>query len=497
MNRTCRASIAFAVLTLALGGLSACGKDSAPGTTTPPPDTTPPPGSTTPPEPHDWPQFGWDVAHSSAPTVPTGIDASNVASMKRQQVSIDGTVDASAIYLHGAQVQGGTHDVFFVTTTYGKTIAIDANDGTILWQYTPSGYDTWAGSSEITNSTPAADPGREFIYAASPDGYIEKLAVADGHVVWRTAITKLATREKIASPLTYFQGRVIAVTGGYVGDAPPYQGHVAILDASSGNLTHVWNSLCSDRLQLLDPNDSGNNCPESRSAIWGRAGAVIDSTTGDIFVATGNGTWDGQTYWGDATIRLDSSASHMLGNYTPTNTDDLNRSDADVGSTSPVLLDGGFVAQGGKDGAIRVLDMSQLSGTTPHRGGEAQTVPTPSGSGLFTAPAVLRTSTTTWMFAAASGGTAAFTFSGGQLHAAWQNGNGGTSPVVAGGLLYVYDPHGALRVYEAETGKLVTTLECGSGHWNSPIVIDGKILLPEGSANSHSTSGVIDIWRLP
>src|SRR2546425_417353 len=77
----------------------------------------------------EWTRFGWDAGRSSAPTTPTGITAANVASLRRQQVAIDGTVDASAIYLHGARVQGRTVDVFFVTTTYGKTLAIDAADG--------------------------------------------------------------------------------------------------------------------------------------------------------------------------------------------------------------------------------------------------------------------------------------------------------------------------------------------------------------------------------
>ena len=147
---------------------------------------------------------------------------------------------------------------------------IDADSGSILWTFTPSGYDSWAGSRRITNSTPVADPSRDFIYAASPDGHVQKLAVGDGHVVWSTAITTLPEREKIASPLNYDRGRVIATTGGYIGDAPPYQGHVAILDAAAGRLVHVWNSLCSDRLSLIEP----RSCAESGNAIWGRAGAV-------------------------------------------------------------------------------------------------------------------------------------------------------------------------------------------------------------------------------
>src|SRR6266571_4291117 len=199
-----------------------------------------------------------------------------------------------------------------------------AADGAVLWTYTPKGYDTWVGSYRITTATPVADPDRAFVYAASPDGQIHKLAVADGRAAWSTAITDFPRREKLASPLNYFRGRVIATTGGYIGDASPYQGHVAILDAANGKLLHVWNSLCSDRPGMLDP----ASCSESGSAIWGRAGAVIDSTTGNIFVATGNGLWDGRAHWGDAVLELDADATRLLGNYTPTNTAALDARDA-------------------------------------------------------------------------------------------------------------------------------------------------------------------------
>jgi outer membrane protein assembly factor BamB len=442
---------------------------------------------------HDWTQFGWDVGRSSASTAPTGIAASAVSTLRRQQVAIDGVVDASAIYLAGVQVQGAPHNVLFMTTTYGKTLAIDADQGTMLWEYTPLGYARWVGSPRITNSTPVADPGRDHIYTASPDGHVQKVAVADGHVVWSTAITLLPEREKIASPLSFFRGHVIAVTGGYIGDAPPYQGHVAVLDAASGRLLHVWNSLCSDRSGLIQP----ESCAESGSAIWGRAGAVIDSTTGDIFVATGNGRWDGHANWGDATLVLDPDATHLLANQTPTNTEELDATDADVGSTSPALVGGGYIVQGGKDGKIRLLQLSEMGGSTPHRGAESQSVATPSGNRLFTAPAVAHTATATWLFVADGSGTAGWTVANGQLHQMWANGNAGTSPVVAGGLLFVYDPAGALHVYDPESGRSLVSLPCGSGHWSSPIVVDGKIVLPEGNANLHDTHGVLDIWRLP
>jgi Glucose dehydrogenase len=442
---------------------------------------------------HDWTRFGWDVSRSGASSDATGITPANIATLRRQQVTLDGTIDSSPIYLHGVQVNGRSHDTFFVTTTYGKTIAIDAADGAVLWRFTPPGFSTWAGTRQVTTATPVADPSRNFIYAASSDGHIQKLSVADGHAVWSTSITNLPRREKIAASLNYDRGRVIAVTGGYIGDTPPYQGHVAILDAATGQLTHVWNSLCSDRPELIEP----ESCTASGSAIWGRAGAVIDPRTGDIFVATGNAPWNGHNNWGDAVIALDSSATRIVDNYTPSNTEELERRDGDLGSTSPVILGGGYYLQGGKDGSIRVLQFGRTRGAAPRRGGELQVVPTPSGADLFTAPAVWHPGSSTIVFAADHGATAAWTFSNGRLTSAWKNRTGGTSPVIAGGLLYVYESGGGLHVYMPTTGKEVAMLEAGSGHWNSPIIVDGRIALPEGDANNRSQTGLLDIWRLP
>jgi hypothetical protein len=442
---------------------------------------------------HDWIRFNVDEGRSGVFNAPTGITADSLPSMQRQQVALDGTVDAAAIYLHDVGVGGAQHDVFFVTTTYGKTIAIDANNGSILWEYTPPNYSQWSGSYRITTATPVADPDRSAIYAASPDGRIQKLAVSDGHAQWSTPITLLPTREKIASALNFSRGHVIAVTGGYIGDAPPYQGHIAVLDAGTGSVVRIWNSLCSDRAGLIDP----SSCGSSGSAIWGRAGAVVDSTTGNILVATGNATWDGRTNWGDAVLALNGNASQLVANYTPSNTETLNSTDADIGSTSPVFLDAGHVLQGGKDGRLRVLDLQSLAGATSHRGGETQSVSTPSGSALFTAPAVWRRADSVWIFAADNGGTAAWTYRNGTLTKAWSATSAGTSPIVAGGMLFVYDPGGTLRVFEPATGKVLGQLSAGSGHWNSPIVADRRIALPQGNANSHATSGTFNIWRLP
>ena len=449
-----------------------------------------------PPTPHDWTRFGYDAARSSSSPFATGITAANAARLQRERVELDGTVDSSPIFLHGVTVGGGAHDVFFVTTTYGKTLAIDAASGRILWRYTPPGYSSWAGSYRITNASPVADPSRAAIYTASPDGRIHKLSVADGTALWSTAITRLPQREKLAAALNFSRGLVIAATGGYVGDAPPYQGHVVTLNPSTGAIAHVWNSLCSNRHAVIEP----SSCSASDSAIWARAGAVVDPSTGRLLVATGNGPWNGRTNWGDSVLELSPDAARLLQNWTPRNQAQLNAGDTDLGSTAPALLGGALAVQGGKDGKLRLLNIRRLNGTThasARLGGELQTLTAPGATDVFTAPAVWRNRGATWMFVATNSGTGAFRLVRGRLRSVWQTRSPGTSPVVAGGLLYVYDPNGALRIYRPASARPVATLPAGAGHWNSPIVAAGRVALPEGDANDHRQSGVLDLYRVP
>ena len=70
--------------------------------------------------------------------------------------------------------------------------------------------------------------------------------------------------------------------------------------------------------------------------------------------------------------------------------------------------------------------------------------------------------------------------------------------MLAGGLLYVYDElHGVLKVYFPVSGANVASLPAASGHWNSPIVVGGRIILPVGSYHDQSGSGVVLIYHLP
>ncbi|HUA70779.1 MAG TPA: PQQ-binding-like beta-propeller repeat protein [Solirubrobacteraceae bacterium] len=457
-----------------------------------------------------WLQFDYDAHRDGVGPAATGITAGNVHRLKLRTVRLPGTVDSSAIELAGVTVRGRRRDVIVMTTTYGRTIALDPGSGRRLWEFTPADIQSYLGSPQITTSTPIADPGGQFVYAASPDGRIHKLSLATGREVrsggWPVRVTFDPTHEKIASPLNISGGSLIVVTDGYIGDAPPYQGHVVTIAMSSGRITAVWNSLCSNRHTLINPPSS---CPGSDSAIWGRNAPVIEPGTGRILVATGNGPFNGSTYWGDSVLELSPDGSTLLHNWTPTDQAQLNSGDQDLGSTSPAVLpvyQGRRLAvQGGKAGVLDLLDLDRLDGTTggagPRLGGQIQQLSSPGGDQVFTAPAVWSHNGRIWVFVGDGSGTWAYTLGGSgaapRLSVAWKSGNGGTSPVIAGGLLYVYDPGGSLDIYEPTTGRRLVSLPAGSGHWNSPIVVGGRVILPVGNANDHSTSGTLDIYHLP
>jgi outer membrane protein assembly factor BamB len=435
----------------------------------------------------DWPMAGFSAARPYSGPTNSGISRKNVGRLQRQQVRLPGTVDSMPIYLHQAMVEGTKRDVFFVTTTYGITLAIGASSGRILWRFTPPGYAGYAGSSQLTTMTPVADPSRDAIYAGAPDGRIRKLSVATGKVRWSTSITRDPSHEKLAAPLDFANGLVIAATGGYIGDAPPYQGHVVTLSPATGKIVAVWNSLCSDRHELIEP----SSCDASDSAIWGRNAPSVDPSSGDILVATGNAPFDGKTNWGDSVLVLSPTAKSLLKHWTPSNQGQLNDDDADVGSTAPGLLSNGYFVQGGKDGKLRLLQLPQLAGPDASTGGELQTVQVPGPTDMFSAPAIWQG---TWVFVATSGGTAAWTLQGGRLVQAWSNTVAGTTPVVAGGLLYV-QWSGDIHVYAPRTGAVLADLPIGDGHWQAPIVVDGRVAAAEGDANHHATSGVLNIYR--
>jgi hypothetical protein len=442
-----------------------------------------------------WPEFGLDAQRTNATNRSTGITAANVTQLRLRRVALPGTADNSAIFLHDVEVEGAPHDVAIVTTTYGITLAIDAATGQILWKFVPPGISQWDGTYQITTASPIADPSGEFVYTTSPNGLVHKLSVASGSEAsgWPVQITVLPAREKLTASLNIAGGELLATTGGYIGDEPPYVGHIVAIDLASGHIEHVFNTLCAQRHAVIAP----PSCAASDSAILSRAGPVVEPGGHRVLIATGNAPYDGRSDFGDSVIELTLPGLRLAQAYTPIDQATLNSQDLDEGSSAPALLPGHLALIGGKDGLLRLLDLRHLDGRTralPARtGGQLQILPTPGNQMLFSAPAVWRSN----VYVADGGGTSAYRLSHRRLHLEWSNTTHGTSPILAGGLLWVYDmDDGGLNVYLPRSGRHLATLASGQGHWNSPIVVDGYVILPEGNANAHLESGVLDVWSL-
>jgi hypothetical protein len=143
------------------------------------------------------------------------------------------------------------------------------------------------------------------------------------------------------------------------------------------------------------------------SAIWQSGDGPAADTSGNIYVATGNGSFDLNTGGRDAgnsvlKLALQSGALVLEDYFTPSNTADLTANDLDLGAAGPILpsTQSGAVAPslavvGGKDGKIYLINRSSMGKFNPSTNSNVETVaignPEPT-NGLFATPAALGSS---------------------------------------------------------------------------------------------------------
>ena len=416
----------------------------------------------------DWPVFGHDSARSAGESG-TVLTPSRVPALReRWHVKLGEVVDSAPIIVRNR---------LFATAKDGTTYALDAGSGRIVWRFTTQG-------PKITTSVPAFDPSENMLYVPGVDGFVHKLDPATGRETrgrgFPAQITTAPETEKNASPLNIAGGYLYAQTSGYLGDATPYVGHVVAIRLRDG-AKRVFNTLCSSRHELIEP----QSCGRQRSGMWSRSGVVVDpdpSLRGRIYAATGNGPYNpGEGAYGDTILALSSDAGRLLQSYTPSNYDDLESSDRDVGSSSPALLprQGNsktplMAVQGGKDGVLRLLDRT-------HLGRPLQNLEL--GDELFSAPALWSDRSGTILFVGVSDGIHAYrvTTSNGEsrLVSAWRADVGsareGPSPVVSNGIVFVAVSGNLVALNAADGRRLWTGHGIGPIHWESPIVANGAV----------------------
>ena len=110
-----------------------------------------------------------------------------------------------------------------------------------------------------------------------------------------------------------------------------------------------------------------------QGGIWmgGEGPSTVDD--GDIYVSSGNGTWNGVDNWADSLLkmRLDGATLRIADFFTPYNQADLDRLDLDLGSTGVLLIPDAHVLGGtarhlaviaGKQGKLYLVDRDALGG---------------------------------------------------------------------------------------------------------------------------------------
>ncbi|MDQ6742310.1 MAG: PQQ-binding-like beta-propeller repeat protein [Candidatus Dormibacteraeota bacterium] len=204
-------------------------------------------------------------------------------------------------------------------------------------------------------STPVADPGRDVLYVV---GFVRPAQ----HLLFTL---KLSTGDLQGSrpvdasgesPRTHQQRGALALANGYVyipfggllGDCGQYHGRVLGVPVDGGDLIQYQTS-CS------------REC-----AIWAPGGPTVDGS-GDIWVATGNGEPFDRFTAGNAVLRLPPGLGKPRDYFAPSDWAELSRSDQDLGSISPILLDHGLVWISGKGSTGYLLRQEHLGGV----GGQA------------------------------------------------------------------------------------------------------------------------------
>jgi outer membrane protein assembly factor BamB len=460
----------------------------------------------------DWLQWGYDPAHGGNNPDETTIDASNVAQLtRRYQITMSATANVAPVFASAIETPSGTKDLLFVTAQSGRLTAFDATTGDVVWSATTSG-------TSPTESSPAIDPNRQFVYGYGVDGMVHKYQIGDGIEItsdgWPQIATLKPNVEKGASAISWGISNgttyLYAVNNGYVGDGGDYQGHITTINLST-NEQKVFNSLCSDITihMILNGTPGVNDCDERQSGIWGRPGAVYDAGTDRVYVSTANGLFDvnvGGLNWGDSVLALNpdgtgSGSGYPVDSYTPDTYQQLDQQDIDLGSASLTILQppaGSTVAhlgvQTGKDSRLHLIDLDDMSGAGApgNVGGEIDDIEVPAYDFwmLTQTSTCVSSDGTPWVFIGNNSGVSGLKVgldgnNRPQLQPTWQVSGSATSTMTANGVLYHIggcSGGNCVIARNPETGSVLwTSPTIGSVKWQSPIVVNGAVFVIAGT----------------
>jgi len=276
---------------------------------------------------------------------------------------VDDQVYSQPLLVTNVKIAGGWHDVVYVATVNNSVYAFDANDATAtvpFWHVnfgTPANlHDANFGCTDINGNMGII--GTPVVNAKKTTLYVVALSKAGGGFSQRLHALDLATGADLPNspaiirapgfdPLLQNQRPALVLSGGnvFIGyashcDKDPYHGFLLGYDEASLKQVGVFNTSPGGK----------------EASIWqsGQAPSVDDK--GNIYLITGNGSWNGTTQFSESFIKLDPHL-HLLDWFTPTNHFQLDKDDNDLNSSGAILIPGThLVIGGGKEGVLYSID---------------------------------------------------------------------------------------------------------------------------------------------
>jgi uncharacterized protein (TIGR03437 family) len=415
---------------------------------------------------------------------------------KRFSYAVDGYVYGQPLYLPNVDISGkGTHNVVFVATEHDSVYAFDADnpgDGSPLW--TVSFLNAGAGVTSVPagdtgcdqivpeigiTGTPVIDPRSGTMYLVAMTKETTKSSVTYVHRLH--ALDVASGQERPGSPVVIQASFPGTGDGSNVDILIPknYKQRPGLL-LLNGVVYTAWSSHCDGGryhgwllgydAQSLSQVAVYNSTPNGGlGSFWAGGAAPAADAASNIYVVSGNGTWNhasGGPDLGESYIKLASSGGLSVADYfTPFNQQNLNDTDTDTGSAGVALLgdEAGSPAHphlmtgAGKEGRIYLLDRDQLGGF--QAGADSQIVQSIPGaiSGLFGNPAYFDK---TVYFCGSGDGVMAFPISNAQIatgaasRSATRYAYPGCVPTVSAngtsnGIVWALESSGTLHAYDA------------------------------------------------